>query len=264
MPVRVEHCRLRTNSGGPGNKRGGLGMQRALRMLDKEATYSVLSDRAVIPPYGILGGGSGAPVSVSIESSDGVKSVDVPGKATGYIIRKGDLIVMESAGGGGYGDPLSRSSEAVLKDLAAGYISADQARSAYGVCVDENGLVDEVETGHLRSNLRSSDLSLEVFEGDADPYEGIKGRHRTVSISRKFAQESGLADGHLVELVGKYPSPLRGWVKLKDGEASKSFAIKLDRFARRCLGVGAGDRIRIRALPTLVQPGEKYVAGLGP
>ena len=189
--------------------------------------------------------------------------MDVPGKATGYIIRKGDLVVMESAGGGGFGDPLSRSSEEVRKDIAAGYVSADQARSVYGVYIDENGLVDEVETRHLRGKLRSSDLTLEVFEGDSDPYEGIKGRHRTVSISRKFAHGCGLTDGHLVELVGKFPSPLRGWVKLKDAETTNNLAIELDGFARQCLGVRAGDRIRIRALPTLVQPGEKYVTGLG-
>src|SRR5262249_11542063 len=66
MPLFVERSVLRTDSGGPGSSRGGLGMRREIRLLEDEATYSVLSDRAVIPPFGVLGGRSAAPVKVSI------------------------------------------------------------------------------------------------------------------------------------------------------------------------------------------------------
>ena len=260
MPVLVERCRLRTNSGGAGNKRGGLGMQRELRFLDDEAIYSVLSDRAVIPPFGISGGTNGYPVCVSIESGGRVKSLDVPGKATGYIIRKGDLVVMESAGGGGYGDPLSRPTLEVARDNMANYVSSDHAKSVYGVCIDEKGEVDEVKTGHLRSDLRSLGIRLLVIESENSPYEGIKGRHRTISISRAFAQKNDLADGQLAELIGKNPAPLRGWVKLVDADIGEDFSTELDDFGRRSLGVDPGDQVLFRLLPTLVKPGSRFLA----
>ncbi len=60
MPLRVERCLLRRDSGGEGQMRGGLGMRRELRLLAGEGRYSALSDRAAIPPFGVGGGGAGA------------------------------------------------------------------------------------------------------------------------------------------------------------------------------------------------------------
>src|SRR5256885_275073 len=51
MPLRVERSELRCDSGGEGRTRGGLGLRREIRLLDGEARYSVLSDRAVLPPF---------------------------------------------------------------------------------------------------------------------------------------------------------------------------------------------------------------------
>ena len=61
MPLMIESCALRTDGGGAGQFRGGVGMVRRVRLLEAEAQYSVLSDRGVIPPWGILGAGSGLP-----------------------------------------------------------------------------------------------------------------------------------------------------------------------------------------------------------
>ena len=55
MPLRVERSELRCDSGGEGRTRGGLGLRREIRLLDGEARYSVLSDRAVLPPFGVRG-----------------------------------------------------------------------------------------------------------------------------------------------------------------------------------------------------------------
>ena len=59
MPVFIERCELRADSGGEGRYRGGLGMHRALRLEEDEAVYSVLGDRAFVPPFGV--GGAGRP-----------------------------------------------------------------------------------------------------------------------------------------------------------------------------------------------------------
>src|SRR5688572_24662608 len=90
MPLVVEKSELRADSGGPGETRGGLGLRREIR-LGGEGTYSVLSDRAVIPPFGILGGASAAQVEVSIRRSSKEMQLATPGKATGMLLREGDV-----------------------------------------------------------------------------------------------------------------------------------------------------------------------------
>ena len=75
MPLLVESCALRIDGGGEGQQRGGVGMVRRIRVLDDEASYSVLSDRAVLPPWGVHGGASAAPYHLSIER--GTETIDV-------------------------------------------------------------------------------------------------------------------------------------------------------------------------------------------
>ena len=140
MPVLVENCVLRADSGGAGEKRGGLGLSRELRILEGEAVYSVQSDRAAIPPFGVLGGAAAAPVRVAIADDTGERDLKVPGKATGRVVTAGERIVMQSAGGGGYGDPLRRDPADVARDVASGYVSPEAARDAYGVAVSRQGI----------------------------------------------------------------------------------------------------------------------------
>lgn len=245
MPLVVERSELRRDSGGPGRSRGGLGLRREVR-LRGEGTYSVLSDRAVIPPFGILGGASAAPVRVSINGDD----LPTPGKATGMLLREGDVLVMQSAGGGGFGDPLERDAKLVEQDVASGYVSVEQAREQYGVVVG-----DAKATVQLRKQLASSADRLEVLADEADPYEGIRGRHRML----RMHPSSGLEDDQLVELLGRHPAPLRAWVKL-DPSVPKASA-PLDAFGRRVLGVSAGDRVRLRKLQSPVKPSSGRPSG---
>ncbi|MGH7314232.1 MAG: hydantoinase B/oxoprolinase family protein, partial [Candidatus Rokuibacteriota bacterium] len=145
-PLVVERSELRTDSGGEGANRGGLGFRRALRLLDGEARYSVLSDRAVIPPFGVGGAGPAAPVQVTMVRAHGVVALPTPGKVTGLAMSAGDTVVMESAGGGGFGDPLARDPERVRADVTAGLVSRERARDGYGVVLSERGDVDTAAT----------------------------------------------------------------------------------------------------------------------
>ena len=233
MPLVVESSELRADSGGPGERRGGLGLHRAVRLAEAEGTYSVLSDRAVIPPFGVLGGAPAARVCVSING----KGLDTPGKATGMLLKEGDVLVMQSAGGGGYGDPLARDPALVEQDVAAGYVSAEQARAQYGVAVG-----DADATRALRKKLASAMVCLEVLPDETDPYEGIRGRHRVLHLH----PSSGFESGQLVELLGRNPAPLRAWVRL-DATVPAGKA-PLDPFGRRVLGVKAGEKVKLRAL----------------
>ena len=253
MPLLVERSELRTDSGGPGKSRGGLGLRRELR-LRNDAVYSVLSDRAVIPPYGVAGGAAAAPVRVSVRTADAERDLATPGKATGMALRGGSIVVMQSAGGGGYGDPLARDPARVAEDVRAGYVSAESARKDYGVVV-KNGEVDEKETSACRAKLAAEFSNLAVVADEADAYQGIKGRHRVLRLHPGTAAKFDLHLNDLVELIGQHPSPLRAWIAIS--ESAPRDAATLDAFGRRVLGVEAGGRVRLRKLDAPIAPGER-------
>jgi N-methylhydantoinase B len=247
MPLVVERSTLRRDSGGEGTTRGGLGLHRELRLVEGEARYSVLADRAVVPPFGVAGGGAAAPVHVSVVRTGEEHDFGTPGKVTNHAIVAGDVVVMRSAGGGGYGDPLERDPERVRADVAAGYVSRERARDGYGVVLDEDGTVDADGTAALRSQLGAARLRLAVVADERDPYEGDKGRHRVYRLAPALAATLGLTAGDLVELHGRHPAPLRGWVRLDP--AGPSDGVGLDAFARAALGAEPGHTVELRRLP---------------
>lgn len=255
MPIMVERSALRIDSAGAGQMRGGLGLTRELRLLDGEAVYSVQSDRAVIPPFGVLGGTSAAPVRVAVET-DGVEAdLKVPGKATGRNIRKGERIVMQSAGGGGYGDPMDRHPDLVAADVALGYVTAEAAKDAYGVALNRDGDVDEMATRTVREVRRKSLAGLSISNDEGSPYSGIRGRQRRQRMAPVTARKFDLEDGDLVELIGTQAAPLRAWVRFDKG--TPPGIAPLDGFAQQVLGIKDGGKVFIRKLPTIMRPGQR-------
>ena len=248
MPIFVERCELRSDSGGEGRFRGGLGMYRALRIEEGEAVYSVLGDRAFIPPFGVGGAGPAWPVRVAKVREDRTVEFDTPGKVTGHPIAEGDCVVMESAGGGGYGDPLRRDPEAVRADVVAGYVTEERARQGYGVAFDAWGSVDAAETTALRERTAGSRPRLSVVADERHAYTGGKGMRRVVRLNGATAARLDIVHDTLVELRGKHPAPLRAWVRIDDETADGD--CPMNAFGRRVLGVAAGDTVTLRTLPT--------------
>jgi N-methylhydantoinase B len=246
MPLRVERCELRRDSGGEGETRGGLGMRRELRLLAGEARYSVLSDRAAIPPFGVGGAGSGAPVKVAVFHNGAEREFATLGKVTGHALASQDLVIMESAGGGGFGNPLARDPERVRQDVLAGHVSPERARDGYGVVLTADGGVDEEATKRLRAELTALRRRLSVRADERDAYEGGRGKHRVQRLAPGLAARLGVAEGDLVEMLGRHPAPLRAWVKLDGGTPDDQ--VPLDSLARRILGVEAGATIELRRL----------------
>jgi N-methylhydantoinase B len=253
MPLRVERSELRCDSGGEGTTRGGLGLRRELRLLEGDARYSVLSDRAVLPPFGVGGAGPAAPVKVSIRRDGAELEFPTPGKVTGYAIAAGDAVVMQSAGGGGYGDPLARDPERVRRDVMAGYVSAERARVGYGVVLTPTGDVDPVATRAERSRLAAARRRLPVAADERDAYEGRRGKHRVLRLAGALAADLGLATGDLVELFGRHPAPLRAWIRIEAGAPEGK--APLDTLGRRILGVSPGDTVELRRLAMPPIPG---------
>ncbi|HEY3206540.1 MAG TPA: hydantoinase B/oxoprolinase family protein [Gaiellaceae bacterium] len=100
--LRVERHELRDGTGGAGRHRGGDGLRRVYRVLADEAQLTTMVERVRIAPWGLEGGDDGRPSAVWLEREG--ERIALRGKGT-VALRRGDLIVVETAGGGGFGTP---------------------------------------------------------------------------------------------------------------------------------------------------------------
>lgn len=131
-PIRVESYSLRTDSGGPGLHRGGMGLERNVRFLGAKGQFTVLGDRMKFGPYGLNGGGDGAKTEIML--NPGMPNERrLPSKITGVPLATGDVMRIRTTGGGGFGDPRRRDRDAVRRDLVLGKISAQAAREIFGL-----------------------------------------------------------------------------------------------------------------------------------
>jgi N-methylhydantoinase B len=131
FPLRVEEYALIPDSGGAGTWRGGLGVRRVWRVLGHEAHAAVCCERTLVPPFGLAGGSSGAPMRLWLEGPDG-KRERLNSKGAFRVPPEG-RVVMEAPGSGGYGPPQARDEARLAEDLADGYVSATAARRDYQV-----------------------------------------------------------------------------------------------------------------------------------
>jgi N-methylhydantoinase B len=148
QPVRVGAYGFVPDTGGAGVWRGGLSIVRELQFLEAEGTLQIRSDRRAFRPYGLGGGGDGSQSLNVLNPGPGEQVL--PTKVT-MGIRRGDVLRHLTAGGGGFGDPFKRDPALVLVDYVNGKVSAEHARQAYGVVVDESEAVDVDATRQLRA-----------------------------------------------------------------------------------------------------------------
>jgi N-methylhydantoinase B len=146
-PVRIEDYALVPDSGGAGRYRGGLGLRRSYRLLADVAVLQLRADRLRFAPYGLDGGEPGGVAGNWLEQNDGTHAI--PGKVT-TVMRRGELLIHHQAGGGGHGDPFTRSPEAVARDVWNGKVTVAASQDRYGVAVDADGSVDATETARIR------------------------------------------------------------------------------------------------------------------
>jgi len=130
-PLIVERRELLPDSGGPGRQRGALGRREVFRVPDDAyapqppVSMALQSGRFRLPPEGLFGGKPGARARFLVNGK--------PGDAYGLTrLKPGDTVVMDAAGGGGYGDPRERNSEALARDVREGKVSPASASRDYG------------------------------------------------------------------------------------------------------------------------------------
>jgi N-methylhydantoinase B len=241
-PVRIERTSLREDSGGPGQWRGGLGLTREVRILVESSRLSVLAEKAVLPPFGVCGGGSGATNRFWVRR-DGqpIQPSALPGKVGGFPLRPGDVLLMESSGGGGFGDPLTRDPAAVAADIAEGYVTPAAAERDYGV-IWRAGAVDAAATRARRETRRAARPRVRLTPVDDLDAE----RGRLLRLDTATATVLGVGPGAIVELVNPRGAPLRAWVTaLLPGNGARG---EIAPHALAMLSPRDGELIEIRAV----------------
>ncbi|HZT95956.1 MAG TPA: hydantoinase B/oxoprolinase family protein, partial [Chloroflexota bacterium] len=154
FPILVERLALATDSGGAGYRRGGLGYEKDVRLL-QDAEFISTADRSILSCYGVKGGRAGLPYGAIVNPGTD-REVHLPGMVDNYPLKAGDLLRLRTTGGGGWGDPLHREPELVLQDVTQGKVSDHSALEDYGVALVGEGLarrVDEAETANRRAWL---------------------------------------------------------------------------------------------------------------
>ena len=133
-PLLYERHAFRTDSGGAGKYRGGVGVEVTVTALEN-CFLSRNTDRIKCPPWGLLGGAQGA-VNETIIQRNGNTEV-LPGKFSHLLVRRGESVTFLTAGGGGYGDPYMRDTASVNRDVELGYVSKQQASESYRMAVTD-------------------------------------------------------------------------------------------------------------------------------
>jgi N-methylhydantoinase B len=151
-PVLVERYELRPDSGGAGLHRGGLGAEIVVQALSP-ISFNTYVERVHCPPWGLEGGEAGMGNAVNIRRN-GEWRDDLPnGKLLNQRLGTGDAFMIQSGGGGGFGDPKLRDPALVARDVREGYVSVEAADALYGVVIDPvNGSLDEQATTARRSS----------------------------------------------------------------------------------------------------------------
>jgi N-methylhydantoinase B len=136
-PLHFRSFRLLADSGGAGRLRGGPASEVIYGPRATPLRVFYLADYARYPAQGVRGGLPGASASASVIDADGSeREVEPVGDS---LLAPGQWIRGVEAGGGGYGDPLERDPEAVLRDVLERWVSARAALDVYGVVLSEHG-----------------------------------------------------------------------------------------------------------------------------
>ena len=129
--IQIDEYSLNCDGAGTGQFRGGLGVRRVYTINNDGQKVSVNLGRHQFAPFGLSGGGEGSHNYLIVHKKDG-STIGPVGVLANYELQKGDRIELVTATGGGYGNPLERSQEAIERDVLNEYISVEVAKKHYG------------------------------------------------------------------------------------------------------------------------------------
>jgi N-methylhydantoinase B len=153
-PLICDRYVWRSDSGGAGEFRGGLGLSKVYRVL-QDCSFVAAFERTKCPPWGLFGGKPAA-VGGAYVRQPGETEARGFNKVTALPLKAGAVVDLLSAGGGGRNSPTRRPVARVVEDVRQGYVSIEGARRDYGVVIDpETHQADEDATAALRSKMQS-------------------------------------------------------------------------------------------------------------
>ena len=127
VPLLITEKSLIADSGGAGKYRGGPAQRVSFKVTsDHPVTMTIRHERVKFPPRGFLGGEAGAP------GRDYLNNKLIPAKVR-VDVQPGDLVTFDTPGGGGFGPPLERTQESIIKDIQSGLVTAAMAKRDYGI-----------------------------------------------------------------------------------------------------------------------------------
>ncbi|MGJ0191508.1 hydantoinase B/oxoprolinase family protein [Pantoea sp. RRHST58] len=162
VPIRITRYCLVPDSGGAGKYRGGLGLMMEFQVFAPDTTVTARNrDRTHFASWGVLGGKAGSN-AIFVKNPDSA-SAEILGNNDVIHCPAGDVIRLSGAGGGGYGAPLERDIQQVVRDVKSGYVSAACAEQDYGVVI-RNGELDSAATQQKRDTMMTAMKAVAHFD----------------------------------------------------------------------------------------------------
>ena len=218
-PFLERSYRLRTDSGGAGRHRGGLGSERVLEVRAPEITVSALFDRMVKKPWGIFGGAGGETAQLLVKRAGSESfatfrdafGVASNSRVANIALQRGDQVMLRTPGGGGYGVPHDRDPELVLRDVEEGFVSPRAARDDYGVAIESSDgvhRIDEDETKTLRDRFGGAGVKEEKRrQGDGEEPSDASDAQTPTAAFTHGQQAAPIAEGSWEALSGNWWDP---------------------------------------------------------
>ena len=151
-PARLRAYGIHCDSGGPGRWRGECGVVREIELLAEEATFAIRIDGVQKPAWGVKGGHNGG-AGRAVLNPGTAQERELDPFSDGNVLRRGDILRLQTGGGGGWGHPYDREPEHVLADVLAQFVSRESALEDYGVVLSSDGeSVDVAATAARRQD----------------------------------------------------------------------------------------------------------------
>jgi N-methylhydantoinase B len=183
FPFIVERLGLAVDSGGAGQFRGGLGYEKHIRMR-KDAHFMSIADRSILACWGIKDGKAGMPFQVTIDPGT-ANEHDVQALVDAEFVPAGTVIRIRTTGGGGWGDPLARDPELVVRDVLWAKVSRAGAQAGYGVVVvgpDDEPALDVEATRAARERMRAERPEKRPFFDRGPGYARLSGGREAAEV----------------------------------------------------------------------------------
>ncbi len=193
-PITVLEYGSLKDTGGAGFHRGGNAVHKVYRF-DVDGEIAIHDDRDRSRPWGIMGGLPGSNSTKKLIRTDGSEQ-DLPSKISRIPVKKGDILIYHTAGGGGWKDPLDRPAELVQKDVKNDLVSIEKAESDYGVILDAYTFEIEVSTTEtLRNKMREERGETDLFSFGEIP--------TPIGVVREMYHANGEKSGEKGAAVGE-------------------------------------------------------------